>query len=145
MKQCPQCGKFFPDEVTECPDCGAATVEFEDPVAEEKPQPRRRSRLIYAFAYLSWLVVVPMIEEHNSEFARFHCNQGLVLAFIEILTTTSFGILRAIPVPILQTVLGCIEGAILLACFVFSVIGAVGALTGRKTELPLIGKIRVID
>jgi len=36
-------------------------------------------------AYLTWLVLIPLFAAKESKFARFHCNQGIVLAVAEII------------------------------------------------------------
>ena len=36
-------------------------------------------------AYISWLVLIPLLLVKNSRYVRYHCNQGLILAIIEII------------------------------------------------------------
>ena len=56
-----------------------------DTTAEYEPEDIEKNRILALFSYLSWLVLIPLIAAKDSKFAKFHVNQGLVLAIAEVL------------------------------------------------------------
>ena len=93
-------------------------------------------------SYLSWLVLIPLIAAPKSPFARFHANQGLILAIIEIAFSIVLGALSLIPgVGIVFNIILSLLGLVFL---LFSILGIVNAANGKAKELPVIGKIRLI-
>ena len=94
-------------------------------------------------AYLSWLVLIPLFAAKDSKFARFHCNQGLVLAIAEIIAWVVFGLLSKLP--LIGWLFAIVEWLISLCCFVLLVIGILNAVNGRAKELPLIGSFRILS
>lgn len=93
-------------------------------------------------AYLSWLVLIPLIAAPKSPFARFHANQGLILAIIEIACSIVLGALSRIPaVGIIFSILLSLLGLVFL---LFSILGIVNVANGKAKELPIIGKIRLL-
>ena len=93
-------------------------------------------------SYLSWLVLIPLIAAPKSPFARFHANQGLILAIIEIAFGIVLGALSLIPV--IGIVFNIILSLLGLVFLLFSILGIVNAANGKAKELPVIGKIRLI-
>ena len=93
-------------------------------------------------AYLSWLVIIPLFGAKGSKFARFHCNQGIVLAITELVVVIICGILDGIPV--IGWVFGIIEGLMGLVCFIFAMLGIINAANGRAKDLPIVGNIRIL-
>lgn len=100
------------------------------------------NKVIAMFSYLSLLVLIPIFGAKESGYARFHANQGLVLMLAEIISVTACEILSNIL--FFGWIFGIVEGLAGLACFVFSVIGIINALSGRAKELPIVGKIRIL-
>ncbi len=110
------------------------------------------NKVMAVLAYLSWLVLIPLFAASKSKFARFHVNQGLVLAIVEI----AWGVLSSIVVSILGAILGIVGlGGIIAALslvlnlvnllfFILSILGIVNAVQGRAKKLPLIGGITLI-
>ena len=45
------------------------------------PQDIQRNKIMAALAYVGWLILIPLFVRRESPFTRFHCNQGLILAF----------------------------------------------------------------
>lgn len=126
----------------------------DDHTADYDPQDISRNNIFAVLSYLSWLVLIPLLAAKDSKFARFHANQGLVLA----IGGTALGIIRAIVVAILRTIIYAISYRlsfiITLVSVVFtllgiglgvlSIIGIVYAASGKAKELPLVGKIRIL-
>lgn len=94
------------------------------------------------FAYLSWLVLIPIFGAKGSRFARFHANQGLALAIAEIICWVVLGIL--VKLPLIGWIFGLVEGIFSLVCLIFAIIGIVNAANGRAKELPIVGKFQIL-
>ncbi len=102
-------------------------------------------KLMAVLSYLGILVLIPLFATKNA-FARFHTNQGLVLAIIEIVWSFVFGLVDKlvggiILVGWLVGIVGWLVSAVFL---VVSVIGIINAVNGRAKDLPVIGKVRIL-
>jgi len=98
-------------------------------------------------AYLSWLVLIPIFAAPKSKFARFHANQGLVLAITEIAWWIVTGVVSTILYNIswtLGSLFGTLLGLVNLVFLVMLVIGIMNAVNGRAKELPVIGKFKIL-
>lgn len=113
-----------------------------DYTEEYDPKDIEQNKLMAVLAYLSWLVLIPLFAAKESKFARFHCNQGIVLAVVEIAVWVVFGILRHLP--LIGWLFAIVEGLISLVCFIFAVIGIINAVNGKAKELPFIGGFRIL-
>lgn len=100
------------------------------------------NRVMGVFAYLSWLVLIPLFAAKDSPFARFHCNQGIMLAIAELAVSVLCGILSH--VVLIGWIFRLAEALVNLACVVLSVIGIVNASQGRAKELPVVGGFRLL-
>lgn len=101
------------------------------------------NKVLALFAYLSWLVLIPILGAKNSKFARFHANQGLVLAIAEIIAFFILGILRKLP--LIGWVFGLFGGLLELVCLAMAIIGIANALNGKAKELPFVGKFKILQ
>lgn len=171
MAICKNCGKEIDENVKFCPECGVQTGDGTDTNQETKQknseqknsdfsskfaeinntpdttadydaQDIENNKVMGILAYLSWLVLIPLLAAKNSAFARFHCNQGIVLAIAEIAITVVCNILGLIP--IIGWLFIVIESIVGLACFILSVIGIINAANGKAKELPFIGKFKIL-
>ena len=113
-----------------------------DTTAEYDPADIEQNKVMAILAYLSWLVLIPIFAAKESKFARFHANQGLVLAIAEIICWVVLGILSGIP--FIGWIFGLVETLFSLVCLVFAVIGIVNAANGKAKELPIVGKYRIL-
>ncbi len=101
------------------------------------------NKIMAILAYISWLVLIPLLFAKDSKFARFHVNQGLVLAISEILVGLILGVLDGIPlIGWIFSIAGSLLG---IVCFIFSILGIINALNGQAKELPIIGKFRILQ
>lgn len=120
------------DQITNTTD---TTEEFEQEDIE-------KNKVLSIFAYLSWLLLIPLFAAKDSKFARYHVNQGLILAIIEIVSWVVFGILTIIPyVGFIFWILGILVS---LCCVALAVLGIINVANGKAKELPFIGKIRIL-
>lgn len=107
------------------------------------------NKIMGILAYLGLLVLVPIFAAKDSQYARFHTNQGLVLCisaialfFTSMIITFIVGLitfgLLALPISII----------LYLAVFgfwvAFIVMGIMNACSGEPKKLPLIGNITII-
>ena len=113
-----------------------------DFTSEMDPNDVESNKLMGILAYVSWLVVIPLLFARNSKFARFHVNQGLVLAIAELVVVVVCGILDGIP--LIGWIFSLIESLIGLVCLIFAIIGVVNVVNGRAKELPFVGSFRIM-
>ena len=73
----------------------------------------------------------------ESKFARYHCNQGLILLIIEFL-----GIIGLAEIPKAG---GFLSFMFLLFCLVCLVRGMVLALQGKAKRIPFFGKLVIVE
>ncbi len=113
-----------------------------DSTSEFDPNDIQQNKVMAILAYLSWLVLIPLLAAKGSKFARYHCNQGIVLAIAEIIAWVIFGILSDIPY--VGWIFVVLNSLISLVCLVFTVIGIINAANGKAKELPVIGKFNIL-
>ena len=103
----------------------------------------QQNRVMGILAYISWLVLIPIFAAKDSKWAKFHANNGLLLAIAEIAVWIVFGLLGMIPYAgWLFIALNIITSLALTGLMVF---GIVNAARGRAKELPIIGdKIKIL-
>ncbi len=98
-------------------------------------------KLYGVLSYLSILVLIPLVAG-KTQFAKFHANQGLILAIIEVIFTALICILAKMP--IIGVIFGIVGGLFDLICLIMSIMGILNAVNGETKELPIIGSIRLI-
>ena len=113
-----------------------------DTTAEFDPEDIQKNKGMAILSYISWLVLIPIFAAKDSKFARFHANQGLVLAIAEIVVSIVLGILDDIPY--IGWIFSVISGLFGLLCLVLAIIGIVNAANGKAKELPLVGKFKLL-
>jgi uncharacterized membrane protein len=87
---------------------------------------------ILSYLWILWLV--PLLAAKDSPFAKYHCNQGLVLFLAWIATWVVNMVLVFIPI------LGwLIMFALIIGLLVLTIIGIINAANGVCKPLPLIG------
>lgn len=167
MSFCSNCGNKLEENSKFCPHCG---IEVEkaghgqqtestenqytgvDITNEFDPNDITENKVITVLSYLSWLLLIPLFAAPKSKFARFHVNQGLILAIAEIIWAVASGIIIAVFTAIFSIIgfvfIGSILSAVLklvnLAFLVFSIIGIVNVINGQAKELPIIGHFRIL-
>lgn len=164
MKYCTKCGNCVNDDVKFCNKCGnpmgqttqqtsndfVTNVSFlndtPDTTAEFDPKDIEDNKIISVFAYLSWLVIIPILAAPNSKFARYHANQGLILAIIETVWGIAQGILTAILFSISWKLvfISSILSIVSIVFLIWLVLGIINVVNGKAKELPFIGKYRII-
>ncbi len=105
-------------------------------------------------SYVGLLFLIPLFARKNSEYCKFHVKQGATLFAVEVAYTITKSIIMAILGAVFTTryygyrvystgyyVFDTIFNLAYIFFTVISIIGIVNAATGKKNELPLIGKI----
>jgi len=173
MAFCGQCGTKIDDGIHVCPNCGNVLAQ---PSSQPQPSPApaqksidysgklqelnntadttdqfdpadiQQNKAMAVLAYLGILVLIPLFAAKHSKFARYHTNQGLVLALASIAYSIVYGILSSIILAISWRLsfITSILSLVSLVFFVLSILGIVNAVQGRAKELPLVGKIKII-
>lgn len=168
MAYCGKCGSKINNEEMFCSSCGApveltqchdeqaqqndyaakiaALNETFDTTADFDKADIEQNKAMAILAYLSWLVLIPIFAAPKSKFARYHANQGIVLAIAEIAYGIVYGILSSIIYSISWRLgfIVSIIGLVGLVFLVMSVIGIINAANGRAKELPVIGKFKIL-
>ena len=160
MKTCPKCGNTFEDS-NFCPACG---TEVKDAAKAESycENDIKDNKIFALLSYIGPLFLVPILAAPKSKYARFHANQGLVLFLAEIIIAvpleilgwlngfifgnlgdTFLGWLSFIP-SLVGAVLGLIGFCTGALALVFAVIGVINAFQGKVTELPFIGRAKIL-
>lgn len=127
-----------PDKKPESGPAPEATAEPHRYPSPEKDKPDEKpekplapdvkdNRLMAALSYIGVLFLVPMLARNRSEYAIFHCRQGIMVFAIQ--AVLSFVTWIPVVGPILY-----------LLVLAISIIGFVQAWRGEWWEIPLLGK-----
>ena len=108
-----------------------------DTTSEYDPQDIEKNKIMAIVAYFSILVLIPLFAAKESRFARFHCNQGLILLILSIVIWIVQKILFILP--------SFIFFILRLAVLALAIIGIVNAYNGKAKELPVIGGIKILQ
>lgn len=93
-----------------------------------------KDRFFSCLSYFGILFLIPYIFRRDSEFVRFHCNQGLVLLLFSLVLDFAEGLLMGWLVTLVGTIFKVV-------CVIM---GLVNVANGKKTPLPLIGQITIL-
>ena len=106
------------------------------------PEDVNSNRAMGILAYIGLLVLVPLFAAKDSPFARFHYNQGLVLAIAEVVATSVFKLLSHLK--LIGWIFSLAAWLVGVAAVVLTILGIVNAAKGRAKELPVIGSIQLL-
>lgn len=108
--------------------------------AETKPaagdEDVKNNQLISYLCYFGVLFLIPYLTRPNSEFVKFHSNQGLVLLIASVV-----GGFLANFVPLLGGIAALVVEVLVFIGFVK---GLINVNKGLKAELPIIGGIKIL-
>ena len=102
----------------------------------------QQNRVMGVLSYLGILVLIPLFAARESPFARFHCNQGIVLALAEVILSFAVRIFGRLP--LVGWIIRLVGGLGGLALFVFAIMVIVNAINGKAKELPLVGGFQIL-
>jgi len=111
--------------------------EMGDPADVEK------NKVMALLSYISILWLVPLLAAKDSPFAKFHCNQGILLTIVAFGVGIVLGIGSTILsfIPVIRVVAGCVScvlfPALMAAVLVLAIMGIMNALNGKMKPLPM--------
>ena len=114
-----------------------------DRTAEFEKEDAQQNKVMGILAYIGILVLVPIFAAKDSKFARFHANQGLVLAIFEAASYLIFSVILSM-IPKIGWLFGVIGWIISVGLLVLAVLGIVAAARGQAKELPIVGQIKIL-
>lgn len=161
-KFCDQCGAEMP-EVEENQDCSYGQGGFynQNNTYNQKgtydqrscfdPQEVKKNKLMGVLSYLDILVLIPLFAgDKNSQYVRFHSNQGIILfimnTILDILDgeqIAAFGTAWH-SIRMMSKTLNTVIDIAQFAVFILMVMGIASACDGKRKPLPLIGKIKIL-
>ncbi|HIZ55178.1 MAG TPA: DUF4870 domain-containing protein [Firmicutes bacterium] len=99
-------------------------------------------KALSAIGYLGFLFFIPLVCCKDSQYAKFHANQGLILFITSLIVTIVSRIFALIP--IIGWLIALLLSIVSLVLFAFMILGIVNAATGKMNRLPLIGSLQLI-
>jgi uncharacterized membrane protein len=103
--------------------------------ASEYDADASENRVLAFLCYLGVLLVIPYFVKPDSQFIRYHCNQGLVLFLFSILLGACSWI------PVIGWAVRSLGSIFALYCLIK---GLVNVSRGKRSPLPIIGEISLI-
>lgn len=103
--------------------------------AERMDADAQANKGLGVLCYLGVFLLIPLLLKPDSKFLRYHCNQGLLMFLLGVLTGAVWNI------PIIGWIAGLAGSFLSVVCF-FK--GISNALSGRCEPLPYIGGISLI-
>ena len=128
MAYCRKCGAELKDEDQFCAKCGTKVNEEASAENTTTSIDIDMTKLYAVLAYIGILFLFPLLLCKDSEFVRFHTNQGIILFIASV-------ICAVIPI------VGWIASIGVLVLMVF---GLINVSNGEMKELPVIGKFRIL-
>lgn len=117
-----------------------------DRTSEFKRNDIEENKGIAAFAYFGISFIMPLWGASDSDFARFHANQGMVLALNELIVCVVIFISHMLVAvnPMFRIVRTILWFALVIGILFYSIYGTVNAMRGKAKELPFIGAMKLI-
>lgn len=106
-----------------------------------------KNKVFGVLAYLGILFLVPLLAAKDSQYARFHTNQGIVFFIFSVIANAFVGIIGKCFgfIPILGVLVSALLSlAVGVVCLVFLILGIVNACSGEAKVLPIIGNIQIL-
>ncbi|MBR6020056.1 MAG: zinc-ribbon domain-containing protein [Lachnospiraceae bacterium] len=107
-----------------------------DHTAEMDPNDIQQNKTMAFLSYFWLLFLVPIFAAPQSKFARFHANQGIVLA----IAITVASIMSSI----LPWFIAWIFWFVDIAWLIYVIIGVKNVNDGKAKDLPIIGQVRIL-
>lgn len=161
-KFCPGCGAPVKDEAAQSfstgTDNNAAnstnTGYSGDKTAQYDPQDIEANKVVCGISYLGILFFLPLIACPDSRFGKFHANQSLLVLILMVAAGFISNVVGMVcgafwAIPALGAIMNVVSGVVSAVCgvvpFAAFIFGLVNALCGKAAELPIIGKINLIN
>lgn len=108
----------------------------------------QQNKVFGILAYLGILFLVPLLAAKDSQYARFHTNQGIVLFITDVILGIVMGIISAIFafIPFVGWIVASLINTVIgIFILVLLIIGIVNACSGEPKKLPIIGGITILN
>ena len=90
-----------------------------------------QNKVIALLSYLGILFLIPLLIRKDSQFCRYHVNQGLILFIANVIINFASGFIGLL-------------GILSIATLIFMIMGIINCCKGVCAPLPLIGTIELI-
>ena len=128
----------------------APTVPYATPATGPTPDAAdvEKNKVFAALSYVGILWLVPLLAAKDSPFAKYHCNQGIVVSALWVVGV--FVLIIASIMAHFIPFIGCCAGCILqlvvcVGMLAISILGIVNAITGKmKPPLPFMPDIKLV-
>lgn len=153
MMMCPKCGAEMPDNTCTCSNCGEVLTSIssnthggDSIILNMHHTGNITDNALLCMSYLGFLVIVPLMLCKNTELARFHINQGLVLFITELTYCALFLFTRwlLLAISLWLSVIVAVMAAAGIVFVVYAAMGIAGVIRGETRELPVIGSCKII-
>ena len=144
MAYCPSCGKEVRANHNFCAVCGAAQPR---PGGAPEQGDFLENKGMAVISYIFLLSLISYFAAPNSRYVRFHAIQGINLMIFEGIYAVSVGIVTAAFrfIPFFGVLVSAAASVLWIGFFVLMIIGIVNAVNGEMKELPIIGKLKIIN
>ena len=161
MAFCTKCGAPLADGASFCGRCGNPVAQtppqyqqnqtnsngsFQsfmntpDYTAQMDPRDIAENKVYAVLAYFGILVLIPIFAAPQSKFAKFHANQALILDIVAVVLSILMSTLCFV-VPPLAVLFGLLD----IPVIIWLILGIVNAANGVAKELPITGKLRILN
>lgn len=132
--KCSECGNEINENANYCNNCGKKIVKTSN------------NQLLAFFAYIGFLVIIPILKKDESEFIKFHANQGLVLFILKLMIDFIIYIGNAFFgwFFLFEVFFKLISLPLNLVVVILCIIGIINVVNNEMKQLPLIGSIRLL-
>jgi len=130
---------FFSEAVDKVKNFAKNTPDYTEEYDQEDI---KKNKDICILSYIGIFFILTFIICRNSKFGRFHTNQGLVLFLSELVLSVAAGFGKILTFNLFS---GIVSAVISIVSLFYLVVGIMNAVNGRAKELPVIGKIRLIN
>lgn len=108
----------------------------------------KSNKAMGVLAYIGILFLIPLFAAKDSQYARFHTNQGLILFLADLILNIIVRVVVAIlTIPLGLAILPVsmvLSLAVGIFALVFLILGIMNACSGEPKKLPLIGGITIL-
>jgi uncharacterized membrane protein len=107
------------------------------------PADVEKNKVMALLSYIGILWLVPLLAAKDSPFAKYHCNQGILLSIAAFGVGMVLGIGSMVLsfIPFIRVVAGCVScvlfPAFMVAVLVYAILGIMNALNGKLKPLPM--------
>ena len=159
MAFCNNCGNKIGDNASFCGNCGTPVSKKSDATDEAKQDTSANDAqvnetatsavdnetMMGVMSYLSLLVLIPIFAAKGNKFIRFHANQGLILCILGILWWLLLWIIGNLPYFIIFVIMyRVVEFAGIAFILLLAILGIINVARHEETELPFIGRFRIL-